>query len=689
MPSGGREPAAAPAAPNLLLITLDTTRADALGAYGQERETTPNIDRAARKGVLFEDVTSSHPETLPSHSTIFTGKLPYAHGVRSNSGYLLSEHNVTLAEVLRDQGYRTGAEVAAPVLRSDTQVTQGFDHYRGAESDDAVLKVVHFRDQDGERQERTRTMRIGADIAERGIEFIQADDGRPFFLWLHFFDAHDPHLAPASFNEKIPDSTYHAEVASADFQVGLVLRELRRQGLEDNTLVVITADHGEGLLEHGEPSHSYFLYDTVMRVPLILVGLPQLPTGRRIGSPVRTADIAPTVLELLGQAPLPDSQGVSLLPLVRGDREDLALTGYGEATRFTATFGLPPLRYVRDGPWKYIHKVNPELYNVVEDPAELVNLAARHPDRVAEMRSTLEGMLADAPPPPDDAQAAVDAQMAAQLMALGYMARSATFEVRDERDALALEGDDPSSKAEDIQVVSQTMGFLGRRDFRRALGELEPLLARNPGNPFVMELVAQALMGLERYDEAIGLLREVVAQRPHEIEPRYNLAKALASVGRKEEAASLYGPLIEQMPCDERFRVERSLVLRDLKRHAELMEVLADGVDRCPDQPSNWNNYAWALATLPEDELRDGALAVEIIEAGIARLAEPSAAFRDTLAAAHAESGNFPAAVREGDQLLQQMRSEGAPLEVLLQLEAHLEAYRAGLPVRDPPVPAR
>ena len=682
-PAGTR---ASDAPPNLLLITLDTTRADALGAYGQKRGTTPNIDRAAARGVLFEDVTTSNPETLPAHSTIFTGKLPYAHGVRSNSGYVLSERNVTLAEVLRDRGYRTGAEVAAPVLRRDTQVTQGFEHYRGAESEDVTLKVIHYHDERGEAQESTRPMRVGADIARRGIEFLQADDGRPFFLWLHFFDAHDPYSAPAAFNEKIPDSPYHAEVANEDFQVGLVLLELKRLGLADDTLVVITADHGEGLFEHGEPSHSFFVYDSVFRVPLVLEGLPGLPEHTRIAAPVRTVDIAPTLLDLLGLPPLEDVQGVTLAPLVRGETKDLALTIYGEATRFTATFGLPLLRFVREGPWKYIHKVHPELYDLAHDPGELQNLATRDPERAAGLEASLERLLANAPPPPDDAQAKMDEHTAAQLIALGYVARAPTFEVRDDPESLALYGDDPAGKKDDIQVVSEAMGLVGRNDFAAALTSLEPLRARNPGNAFVMDLFAQALLGVGRSSEGVALLQEIVAKKPDDVEAGYELAKALAKTGSDDEAIERFTTLLEREPCDVRFRTAQGDLLRRTRRDAALLAMLADGVERCPDHLDGWNNYAWALATLPEDELRDGAKAVGLAKEAIGKLPEPSPAFRDTLAAALAETGDFEGAVRVGSETLEAARAANLPGEILAQLEAHLQSYRAGRPIRDPSV---
>ena len=299
--TAAEKPAAVPTTENgptnLLLVTLDTTRGDALGAYGQRLDASPNIDRLAAGGVLFEQAVSSSPQTLPSHSTLFTGKYPYVHGVRANSGYVLSEQNITIAEVLRDAGYRTGAEVAALVMQEATQITQGFDHYRGADTPGVKRKRIRYSK--GEIREKELAVRVASDISRRGIEFIRGNRERKFFLWLHYFDPHEPYSAPAAFNAKIPSSPYHAELASADSQIGPVIDELERLGLRERTLVVLTSDHGEGLGDHGEWTHSYFVYQSTMHVPLIFWGPSSLLPGTRIHSPVRTVDIAPTILELL------------------------------------------------------------------------------------------------------------------------------------------------------------------------------------------------------------------------------------------------------------------------------------------------------------------------------------------------------------------------------------------------------
>jgi arylsulfatase A-like enzyme len=668
--------------PNLLLITMDTTRADALGAYGQRWDTSPHIDRLAETGVLFEYATTSSPETLPSHATIFTGTWPYVHGVRANAGYVLSDRNVTLAEVLRGRGYRTGAEVAAPVLRRETQVTQGFEHYRGAESLGVELKRVRFTQ--GVVHEQTKPMRTGADITNRGIEFLRRHRDEKFFLWVHYFDPHDPYSAPPGFNQKIPASRYHAEVASADFQIGRLIEALEQLGLRETTLVVLTADHGEGLGEHGEPSHSYFVYDSTMHVPLILWGLSRLAAGVRVSSPVRSVDIAPTVLDLLGLRPLAGVQGVSLAPLLSGGATDLLLTGYGEATRFLATFGLPPLRFVREGRWKYIHKVNSELYDMIADPKEQRNLVASRPEVAERLRARLEEMLREAPPQWDDAQAATDAQTAAELVALGYVHESLAPALDDELASLALSGADPATKIGATKAISEAIGLMHREEYAKALAHLEPVKERNPETPYVLGLVSQALLGLGRSEEAIAGLRRLLELEPANVRKGSDLVAVLAELGRPEEALEVLDGLLVHASCDERLRLQQKDLLYGLRRYGMLLDGLADGAARCPDLRAHLNNYAWALATVPDAELRDGVKALQLIRSALARLEEPDPGYVDTLTAALAESGDFEGAIRTQSELLQRMRSAGAPAEVLEVLGEHLDAYRVYRAVRDP-----
>ncbi|MBW2400231.1 MAG: sulfatase-like hydrolase/transferase [Deltaproteobacteria bacterium] len=670
--------------PNLVLITMDTTRADALGTYGQALPASPNIDRIAANGVVFEQAVTSSPETLPSHASIFTGLQPYVHGVRANAGFALSEENLTLAEVLAGHGYRTGAEIAAGVLGSETQIRQGFEHQRDSDSPDAQLFTVTFNRDTPDQQMIEKSVRLGSDITRRGLEFIQRHRDEPFFLWLHYFDSHSPYAPPAHFGAAIPDNPYHACVASVDHEVGRIVEKIENLRLREKTLVVITSDHGEGLGDHGELTHSFFVYDTTMRVPLIFWGLDGELESRRIDSLVRTIDIAPTVLDLLGLDPLPGAEGVSLRPQF-GGYSFPPLTAYGESSwRFLGTFGISPLRFVREGKWKYIHKVNPELYDVVADPKEIVNRIDDEPAIAARLRKSLEEMIRSAPLTPRNSVIPVDSETAAQLAALGYASSTQLAEVDDEFAMLTLAGLDPVSRAPDIQRLSIVADRIRRKQYAKAVDDLASMAARNPDSAFILRLYTEALLGLDRNDEAIPMLRrmhELGAAKPNEI------AKLAALISRKGDLAGAIELLEETLgeePCHEGALSDFNLILRAEARYPELLEVLGKAAEGCPEVASNLNNYAWALATLPRDDLRDGAKAVAVARAALEAEGTRDVSTLDTLAAALAETGDFEQAARVQTEILEELKAAHAPEAVIAPFTEHLTAYQAGRPIRDP-----
>ncbi|MFQ5416059.1 MAG: sulfatase-like hydrolase/transferase [Myxococcota bacterium] len=678
-PSQSPEATAEPAPWNVVLITLDTTRADALGAYGQPRDVTPNIDRMAVRGVLFEVAATSSPSTLPSHASLFTGKQPYAHGARSNLGYVLPAGQATLAEALSAAGYRSAAEIAAAVLGGQSQIAQGFGFVRDTASPGVERKRVVLAS-DGRSVEYP--IRVARDIGRRGREFIRANRNRPFFLWLHFFDAHNPYGPPRAFAAKFPDAPYLAEVAYQDAEVGSVLHTIEELGLRPRTLVVLTADHGEAQGEHGEFSHRYFVYETTMRVPLIFWGPPQLAAGRRVASLVRSVDVAPTILDLLGRPPLSDIQGVSLRPLLSGPDRDLGLTGYGESLELHRVFGVAPLRTVRRGAWKYIHKVNPELYDLAADPGELENLATREPRRVAAFQSELRELLAARSASPQPAATSVDTQTRAALAALGYATPASVSAIDDELASLELVGEDAAAKARDVEQISRTHGWLQSGEFERARSSAADLLGRNPDNASILVLMGKALAGLGRFDEAAGSFGLSVEREPGSVEALLGLADALEKASRRDEASSALRAILEIDACHE---IRQKLYVLATGDPAEQYRILAEGVERCPDSSAHLNNFAWVLATVRDDSLRDGKKALALSRRAIELQGHaPGPDHLDTLAAAYAETGDFAEAARQERKALALLAAQKAPADALSAFRKRLAEFEAGRPIRDP-----
>jgi arylsulfatase A-like enzyme len=679
-PAASPEEAAADNVLNVVLITLDTTRADALGTYGQRLPVSPNIDRLAAEGTQFVQCVSSAPSTLPSHSTLFTGKQPYVHGVRANSGFVLSDANVTLAEVLRERGYATAAEVAAPVLGVQTQISQGFDRVRDLSSEDVERKSIRVRHQ-GDIREVLIDEREADDITKHGIRFINENREKKFFLWLHYFDAHQPYSPPDRFSEISLESPYHGEIRYVDEQVDRILKQIEGVGLRERTLVVVTADHGEGLGEHSEDTHVHFVYDSTIRVPLLLWGA-GVPRGLKISSLVRTVDVAPTILDLLGLPPMDGVQGLSLRPLLEGASRDLRLVGYGESIESHVTFGTSILRYVREGRWKYIHKVEPELFDLTTDPSETHNLATAHPEIVERLRARLTGLIETAPVKPEDVRIAIDATTAAQLEAMGYLAAEPLGALDDEVALLELEGDDPTSKVEDMALLAKAAGYRKTKRFDEAAEQYRELLERNPNSvPLLMSLDG-VLRKLDRDDERFELLRQVIALAPQKHDPYVELAHITYKGGDPTGAEKLLARALEIDPCLVSPRATLGHLVRERGDRTGELQILKEGVDHCPFSDGLHNNYAYLLATSPDEADRNGEEALRIAKRVTEEASEPRSDFLDTLASAYAEVGDFANAVRVQRRVVQMVEATG-DAEPIETVRNHLALYEAGRPLRE------
>lgn len=393
---------------NVVLISLDTCRADRLSCYGYPRQSTPNIDSVANEGVLFDLALTPVPLTVPAHSSMLTGTYPPIHGARGNEGFRLAESNVTLAEMLRDAGYETAAFVGGFPLAALFGLNQGFNTYDGQFSESGNKRFYNER-----RAE---------EVSRPAMAWLEQHGKKPFFLFLHYYDAHTPYAPPASYAAAYSDDLYAGEIAYTDSAVGQILDKLRRLGLYEDTLIVITGDHGESLGEHGETTHGYFAYQGTMRVPMI-VRAPRCVRGRRVAEAVSLVDIVPTVLSLLGLQAPPGIQGADLRRCLAGKSGPVRRHPlYGESL-FPTVFGCSPLHTLADDHWKYIRAPRPELYDLGRDPGEKNNLVEREPQAALRLRDQLEDALKDmqaAAGGRASATPGVDRQTRERLRSLGY-----------------------------------------------------------------------------------------------------------------------------------------------------------------------------------------------------------------------------------------------------------------------------
>ncbi|HEV7734507.1 MAG TPA: sulfatase-like hydrolase/transferase [Candidatus Binatia bacterium] len=466
----------APTRPNVLVITVDTLRADHLGCYGFGLANTPAIDELASEGVRCADATTSAPITLPAHCSMMTGLYPPAHGVRDNGNYALGAEAVTLAERLGSAGYRTAAFVSAAVLARRYGLDQGFTTYDDDLWSEDQPELFMIRDRPASR------------TAARTIAWLESwqahDAADPFFVWMHLFDPHQPyHVTDYALGAMAP-TAYDAEIAQADRGVGEVIDWLRRTKRLDDTVVVFTADHGESLGEHGEPTHGIFIYDATIHVPMIW-RFPRLLKPATYPGPVRHIDIVPTVLAMVGIGQPDTLQGVDLLPAFEGRVPPPDLPQYSEARLAEEGFGMAPLFGLRQHQRKWIQAPKPELYDLKADPGELTN---RYPAEAAsadDLTTALDGVFADsAHRALVPSTRAMDRETEDMLRALGYLAPP------EQRAEMA--GMDPKDGMPIYVAIQEARGAAQNGQWERVGKLLDPIVAASPENVTARNILAFA-----------------------------------------------------------------------------------------------------------------------------------------------------------------------------------------------------
>ena len=555
---------------NLVVITLDTTRADRLGAYGRGNAGTPNFDALAQQGAQFDHASTAAPLTLPAHSTLFTGRFPPQHGVRDNGGYYLSDKEQTLAETLKASGYATGGFIAAYVLDSKWGIAQGFDTYFD-DFDLSKYKVFSMG----------AIQRPGNEVVDKALPWMDQHRGAPFFAWIHLYDAHAPYDPPEPFKSQYSRDPYQGEISFADAQVGRVVQFLRDRDLFDRTVIVVMGDHGESLNDHGEEGHGFFVYESVVHVPLVMHTPYSKMQGRRVSDPVRSVDVMPTVLDLLG-VPKPSGvviDGQSVTPLITGAKPDLGLEAYAEAVYPLHHFGWSDLRALRQGRYKLIAAPRPELYDLQDDPTEATNLyGARKAlgDRMLGRLGEMEAHFKSSAQTKSEA-VEIDPDAKARLAALGYVG-SVVASVTDDASRAGLA--DPKDKVHLFNTITRARDLAkDENELAVAMTMIEEVIKEDPKVIDAWFTLGNMASRRGKDDEAIGYFRRALALKPDDEEAVINMAHAYRKLGRDEDALVGYRRFLELDPKSAQVHYEIAQILIDRGDNAGALAELRKALE--------------------------------------------------------------------------------------------------------------
>ncbi len=560
-------PAAGP--PNVLVVTLDTLRADHVGAYGYTAAQTPVIDALASRGARFAHATTTTPLTLAAHTSLFTGTFPAYHGVRDNTGFHVDDSLTTMAEVFAAKGYRTGGFVGAFVLDGRWGISQGFTDY----VDDFDLSEDVGPGLDA-------IQRRGDAVVSKALAWLGQADTRPFFGWVHLYDPHAPYEAPAEFASRFPAGhigAYDAEIAYTDSQVGRLVQALEASGRLANTIVVVLGDHGEQLGEHREQAHGFFVYDASVQIPLVMAG-PGI-TPRVVPDQVRIVDVMPTVLDLAGVAGPPVMQGTTLRPALNGER--LSLIALAESWYPRYHYGWSELTAVRDGQFKFILAPTRELYDIGNDPGERTNLAASNQAKADTLERALRALVAKT----TRANAAAGPTTVApdveqKLRALGYVGGGTSaknLETRARRD--------PKDTIElyNLLKLAGSDSEAGRYD--DAAAKVRQALAADPEIIDAHAQLGNIFTKAGRHADAVAAYKQALALDSEHAMSTYNLALAYRQLGRVDDAILGFERSAVIEPRSGRAHFQLGDIYMQRGEAARAVEVLQRGLTLDIDRP--------------------------------------------------------------------------------------------------------
>jgi arylsulfatase A-like enzyme/Flp pilus assembly protein TadD len=561
-------------APDIIFITVDTTRADRMGFLGSRRGLTPNLDLLARQGVVFEKAYSQAPLTPVSHATIFTGTYPQFHTV-TDFGHSLPSLLPFVPDILHKSGYHTAAFIGSLILDPKGNVAPGFD--RGFDFFDAGF---HMKRNADETRYHSVERRAG-DVVGHAIAWLNKHRQSPFFMWVHLYDPHAPYDPPPPYDKRFADP-YDGEVAYADASLGKLFQYMRQRGLYERALILVMSDHGESLGAHGESMHGIFLYDETIHVPLVFKLPGGLLAGRRVSGEVRLVDVAPTLLNMLSLPLPPTFQGESLVPLMKATTKSpkatAELPAYSETDYPHRAFGWSALRAMRTGKYLFVRAPKRELYDQSQDKGAQHNLATSSPAVTDTLQSQLDEFYNQTSVPEKSEQKSLSSEQSENLATLGYIGSNSASPSQD-----PLQGADPKDKIGISNILQEGLIAVEDGHYAQAIPLLQHVLRDSPLVSAAQIQLGIAFRKVRRYPEAITALRQAVKLLPDSAEAQYELGLALYETGAWRESAPYFEFVAKRRPKFPDAQYSLAAVYARIQRVPEAIELLHGVLQQEPE----------------------------------------------------------------------------------------------------------
>ena len=650
---------------HIILISIDTCRADYLSCYGYKHQTTPNIDRFAQEGILFTNTISPVPITLPAHSSMLTGTIPPYHGVRNNIGYKLGQSNVTLAEILSSKGYTTAGFISTLVLDSKFAINQGFDTY-----DDKFEQILE-NSYGGER--------LGQETTSHTLKWLEENKDEKFFLFLHYYDPHYEYRPPEPFASRFADSPYAGEIAYTDYCIGQVIEKLKELGLYESALIIITADHGEMLGEHGEDAHMFFIYQSAIKVPLIFK-LPGVNEAKKVDNIVGLVDIVPTICSFVGIKPPHSLQGRDLSPYFYA-KQPIDMKGhlYTESL-VPSSMNANSLRAVVNDRWKYIQTTRPELYDLIEDPDEMNNLVKQQPQQARILQDSLKQILLRNKQPDYKSRTDLDEKTLKQLESLGYVSgvgKKLKFDQSRE---------DPKDLIEFFNSGQEIRRLIARKEYQQAKVLCEELLSRRPDIKDLQNSMAEvsnhlgiAMVKQGKMDLAVPHFKKAVEMDPNMIQAQRGLALAFTEQKKFDQAIEHYEKSLQIDPAQPIVFDKLAELYYRQDQPQKALDYWKKALQFKPDWPEAFSKLAWVKTIHKDKDFHNPKQALQLAQRACELTNYQSPNMLNALAAAYAAADNFSDAVKTAEKALNLARLAGAN-ELVSKIQSCLELYRQQQP---------